>query len=272
MRLHKLFKFMSELDHGNGVKKEMPNFGHAIILNIPTGLMGWALGYALYEGDLLTKSTATIIAVSIGLIPAGVTLIAFIIAGLMDLVSLILAGPRYLIQKIRPVKKAHSFDRIDKKKIEPFALSEDVEELHPALIGQVCEEIVRDQLGRALEEVETVAVLKSLILKDGTTLVIFRYRRHLKSDANGAVKDRLHASVHMVRLTLNKVCQSVEIENSASFDAHDLKGIQNPLQFLESNVEAYTGSVMSSLPEITLPTTEKQNSMTDVTPRERCMN
>ncbi len=190
--------------------------------------------------------------------PVGITL--YILAGLIDLVIIIgfkLTG-RDLQAYIQAKIKAQEcpFKKIDSAKLSPYALDKEIETLNENQIRSICHEIASDQLGRELSTSswhdvnEKITVLKTLPLEDGSTLTIFRYRRSARRQGKGG-KNSIGASVHMVRLVHNKICQSVEIENLASFDADTFKNLQDPVKFIEESMSAYLGSIIPKAPDTT---------------------
>lgn len=175
-----------------------------------------------------------------------VILIIFTVMFVVDIVCLIYQTVINSINLTRhelKEKTKKTLKKLDSSKIEVFPLNSETYILTQGLIVSICEEIVRDQVGRSLDENENVLVMESSNLVDESVLVIFRYRRHDKKKVAGSTKDKLTSSIHTVRLTLNKLAQSVHIENVMSVDSDNISHLQDPKGFIRDSVTALTGPV-----------------------------
>ncbi len=175
-----------------------------------------------------------------------VMLIIFTVVFVVDIVCLIHQLVINLIGFVGYKLKENNkrvLKKLDSTKIEVFPLNSETHTLTQGLIADICEEIVRDQIGRVLDENENVSVMEINNLVDESVLVIFRYRRHDKHEIEGSTKDKLTSSVHIVKLTLNKLAQSVHIENVMSIDSDDLSHLQDPKWFIRDSVTALIGPV-----------------------------
>lgn len=123
-------------------------------------------------------------------------------------------------------RKAKPLIKLTQKKIEPYVITQTVSALDSTLISKICKEVVLDQLGRTSEVGETIKVIDTFLLIDGSTLVMFMYRKHEQINVNGVSKDKIAASIHSIRLTLNIHGCFVEIEAVQSMDARSLQGVQ----------------------------------------------
>lgn len=123
-------------------------------------------------------------------------------------------------------RKTKPLIKLSQNKIEPYVLTETVSEFDSTLVFEICKEVVRDQVGRNIEDGETIKLIDSYQMVDGSTLVMFMYRKHEQINVNGVSKDKIAASIHSIRLTLNIHGCFVEIEAVQSMDARSLQGVQ----------------------------------------------
>lgn len=173
-------------------------------------------------------------------------LIIFTVMFFVDILCLIyqtVIKPISLAKYKLKQKTRKTLKKLDSSKIEVFPLDSETDTLNQDLVENICHEIVRDQIGRAFDENEKVSVIESDNLVDGSVLVIFRYRRHDQKKVQGSTKDKLISSVHTVRLTLNKLAQSVHIENVMSVDSDNISHLQDPKGFIRDSFTALTGPV-----------------------------
>jgi hypothetical protein len=130
-------------------------------------------------------------------------------------------------------RDAVCLERLAPERIEPYLAN--VPNLSVvADLEEVCHEIVRDQLGRPLLSIESVAVLTfEQFAGKNAVIVTFVYRRCERIVKDGVSQDRLTISAHTVRLSVNRLANCIDVAIVLSFPHKELSGVDDPVAYIQ---------------------------------------
>lgn len=133
-----------------------------------------------------------------------------------------------------------SFEKIDPTRLEPYVYQALPDYTNISTLLDICQEIVRDQLGRGLKKTEMVSLWKTddsphyskKSLTDHSLTVVFFYRKHIQIKKRGATHDKVTGSLHVICLIPNHLGGCVEIRAITSVDMKQLAEIVDTDQFV----------------------------------------
>ncbi len=191
-------------------------------LNVHTGFLDILYGFA------------TVI------IPFYFAIIPFVIAILIDICGMSMDMCKKGFTSWKEFKQKRIDERpmmkIKKSKIGPYILQRgDTDFDSYGTVNNVCKSFVSEQIGRKLNDSETITVLSSQKLADGSLLVIFTYRMCITHE-NTSPKNKVTSSLQAIRLILNRLEETVHIEHLMTINTESIGLFEDPIKVITATV------------------------------------